>query len=51
MEGLKVLIAVVFITTSSSLTASAPIAGAVSTAEVLFNHAIAEEVKSAIEEV
>lgn len=51
MEGLKVLIAVVFISTSSSLTASAPIRAAVSTAQAAFNHAIAEEVKSAIEEV
>lgn len=51
MEGLKVLIAVVFITTSSSLTASAPIARAVSSSQLLFNHVIAEKVKSAIEEM
>ena len=51
MEGLKVLIAVVFITTSSSLTASAPVAGAVSSSQLLFNHVIPEKVKSAIEEV
>lgn len=51
MKGLKVLIAVVFITTSSSLTASAPIGGPVSTAHALFNVAIAKTVESAIGEV
>ena len=51
MEGLKVLIAVIFITTSSSLSVSAPVGGAASTAQVLFKHAIAQGVKNAIREV
>ncbi|XP_029194480.2 uncharacterized protein LOC114960312 [Acropora millepora] len=50
MEGLKVLIAVVFITTSSSLIASAPISG-VSTAQHTFNYLIPKQVKGAIEEM
>ena len=51
MEVYKVLIAVVFITTSSSFTQSAPWRGAASTVQVLINYVIPLRVKNAIQEV
>lgn len=51
MELYKVLIAVVFITTSSSFTHSASWRGAASTAQLLINYLIPLRVKNAIQEV
>ena len=51
MEAYKVLIAVIFITTSSSFTHGAPWGGTASTAQVLINYVIPQRVRSAIQEV
>ena len=51
MEACKVLIAVIFITTSSSFTHSAPSGGTASTVQVLINYVIPQRVKNAIQEV